>query len=312
MIVSALRNTNSISTILVTSVLFFGNFLLNIGEVFNESDVPVSKMVLSWGSVLCIVLLLNGYTQKFKFVGLGDGIAGAVFLSFMFGLKDPHLFYRELMGLCLILIVNIRLISLHNTPKNLLREFEIGLLLGLVMIISPGFLVVGIMFLIGLTLVVSFTWRDFLAPVLGVFWVFLIKYYYHFVFEEGPINEFFQLSISLPVFDFNWNIEMIEWMVLSLFVCMIFLRIFKVIEKRSVRVRVNYRIWIWTSVCLLLSLLFFQRAFSLLYVLQWLALLPCAIFSIEYFKLESSLKGRWKLELVFFCLMVVQLGIRFV
>ena len=209
----------------------FGNFLLNIGEVFNESDVPVSKMVLSWGSVLCIVLLLNGYTQKFKFVGLGDGIAGAVFLSFMFGLKDPHLFYRELMGLCLILIVNIRLISLHNTPKNLLREFEIGLLLGLVMIISPGFLVVGIMFLIGLTLVVSFTWRDFLAPVLGVFWVFLIKYCYHFVFEEGPINEFFQLSISLPVFDFNWNIEMIEWMVLSLFVCMIFLRIFKVIEK---------------------------------------------------------------------------------
>ena len=118
------------------------------------NDFLFLKVSISQLLILSIALLINFTLQKNKFVGVGDSIGGVVFLIFCLGITELHLYYKELMSLLIIVFSNFRLIGIHNAVKNYLREFEVGILFGVALVLSPSFLLMPLMFLIGLALVV--------------------------------------------------------------------------------------------------------------------------------------------------------------
>ena len=205
--------------------------------------------------------------------------------------------------------MNARLISLHNKSKNFLQEFEIGCLLGLVIIICPSLIVFGIMFLIGLALVISFTWRDFVIPLMGVFLVFLLKVAYLFWIDSLILQNIIQIDMSYPEFSLELSLSKILIIFVSFLEFGILMKLFRVIENKSIKERINYWIWIWTSFLLFISLLFFQQNFSKMMLIQFIGL-PCSVFSIEYFKFKKNKKGVWKIELVFLCFLITQVALR--
>ena len=313
MFISASRNNNSISTFIVF-IIFLG---ANIGLIFweagkglsNEESLPIAEIIISSSTILLITFFLTFYLQKLKFTGIGDGIVGVVFLTFMLGFKDSYLYFKELFALFIILVVNARLISLHNKSKNFLQEFEIGCLLGLVIIICPSLIVFGIMFLIGLALVISFTWRDFVIPLMGVFLVFLLKVAYLFWIDSLILENIIQIDISYPEFTLELSLSKILIIFVSILEFGILIKLFRVIENKSIKERINYWIWIWTGFLLFISLLFFQKDFSKLMLIQFIGL-PCSVFSIEYFKFKKNKKSVWKIELVFLCFLITQVALR--
>lgn len=311
MIISNSRSTSQISTIFLV-LLFWG---LNVGfSIWEGSDAltdfesfPFFEIVISQLTILGIAVFLNFSFQKNKFVGVGDGLVGVVFLIFMLGLNDMFLYYRELLSLLLISIANLRLIALHNISKNYLREFEIGLFLGLAVVVAPSMFVISIMFLIGLTLVVSFTWRDFVSPLLGYLWVFFIKYIYLFWINDFSVDSSF--FFSYPKFDAQFNIQQILITLVSMYEFAVLVKLFGVIEKRNIKERIHYWLWIWTAVFMFISLLFFQETFNKFLLIVLLGL-PCSIFSIEYFPKKEKPKGQWKQEAILFGLIFIQLALR--
>lgn len=310
MLISSLRSTNLISTFFVTFLLWVLNFSLTVNEslVFYGPDFydNLYKVFIAMFSVLGVVIVLNMTMLGHKFVGVGDGLVGAVFMGFMLGLTNVSEYYKELFSLFVLTVANARLISLHNKPKNLLKEFELGILVALAIVISPSYILLLPMLLIGVTLVVPLTWRDVLAPLLGVFWVVLVYAGYIFWTNNWNVNN---VAFAYPKFNAQFDLTQVLITVVSLFEFLVLVTLFGVIEKRGIKERVYYWIWIWTAVFLFVSLLFFQKDFSKVLLIQLLGL-PCAVFSIEFFKPEKRGGFSWKKELVFYAFLVLEITFR--
>ena len=107
----------------------------------------------------------------------------------------------------------------------------------------------------------------------------------------------------------GFNLSKILIIFVSILEFGILIKLFRVIENKSRKERINYWIWIWTSFLLFISLLFFQQNFSKMMLIQFIGL-PCSVFSIEYFKFKKNKKGVWKIELVFLCFLITQVALR--
>lgn len=315
MIISKARSTNTISSVFL--VMFF--WWLNFGVVLWEAsagfllwnDFPFLKVAISQLSILSTALLINYTLQKNKFVGIGDSIGGVVFLIFCLGIPKLHLYYTELMSLLIIIFSNLRLIGIHNTIKNYLREFEVGILFGVALVLSPSFLLIPLMLLIGIALVVSFTWRDFIVPLFGFLFVFLTKLVVFYFINESDYKIFLPLYFSYPQFDVQFKISQILIIIIIFFELFVLIRLFSVIEKKSIKERVYYWLWIWTTIFMSFSLIFFQETFNK-FVLILILAAPCSIFSIEYFPKKRKFKGWWRKELILYFLIFTLLSIRII
>ena len=71
--------------------------------------------------------------------------------------------------------------SLHNTKNNYFTVFEIGVIIGLIVSITPQFSGIIFLSIIGLTLVKKYSWRDFIIPLLGISFVVFCKGIYCFM-----------------------------------------------------------------------------------------------------------------------------------
>ena len=313
MLIAQTKSTNSISSILL--ILFF--WLINVGLSFYEgfenfsnwSDIPLVKLFLVQLSILATAILLNKMLQQHKLVGVGDALSGVLFLVFILGVSDVHKYYREFISLCLITLGNQKLIGLYNVKKNYLKEFEIGVLFGLSVVISPSlFLILGMTF-IGLTLVVPFSWRDFCVVLLGCLWIFFLKYTLLFILDAWKFDFTNSVYFSIPKFNGHIRFHHIALFILFLFETVLFLGVFSVLAKRSIKERVFYWLWIWTFIFLLLSLLFFQESS---YRLELVALLglPCSIFSVEYFLNKGKITRYWRKEIIVYLFIILQVFLR--
>ena len=315
MLILKTRSTNPISTIFLIVLFWLINLGLSFREAFmsfsNWTDFPFAKLLLAQISILATSVLINRTLQKNKLVGVGDGLSGFLFIIFIMGLNDVHQYYRELISLFLITLGNYRLIGLYNVKKNYLKEFEIGILFGLSIVIAPSlFMILGVIY-IGITLVVPFTWKDFIVPLLGCLWILFAKFSCLFLFLDIlDFNMFSDYSFSIP--ELNGSIDFtggISFFLLTLFELIIFFKIFSVLEKRSIKERVFYWLWVWTLIFLFFSLLFFREPFNKFLLITLLGL-PCSVFSIEYFAKKGKRRVYWKKEILIYLLLLLQLTLR--
>ncbi len=313
MLIAQTKSTNPISSIFLISFFWLLNLGLSFREVLlsslNWSDIPLSKLFLANISILGTSILLNRILQQNKLVGVGDVFSGIVFLIFMLGIKDVYKYYGELTGLFLITIGNNRLISLYNVSKNYIREFEVGILFGLSMAISPSlFLMLSVVF-VGIKLVIPFTWRDFIASLLGCLCVFFVKYSFLFILDIWTFSLLSNLSYSVPKLDFVIDLTHAFIVLLLLSASVLFYKFIVILEKRSIKDRIFYWLWIWTFFFLFGSLVLLNEHFEKSFLIISLGL-PCSIFVTEFFPKKIKLKGYWKKEIFIYLFILTQLALR--
>ncbi|MBI33849.1 MAG: hypothetical protein CMP67_00615 [Flavobacteriales bacterium] len=313
MLVSQIRSTNPLSSILFIFLFWILNTVFELRELFlqfpNWNHFPLFEFFCAQLSILGISILLNKVLQKNKLVGVGDAFSGVLFQVFVLGLHSLHLYYKELIALFLISMAISRLINLYNAHKNYIKEFEIGILFGLSAAIAPGLLPVSIMMFVGTALVVPFSWRDFVVSLFGFIWVFFAKFSLFYIFEFSGNEVLPNLLFSISNVDFDFNISSLSILFICIVQLIIFMRIFLILEKRNIKERVFYRLWIWTLVFLFLSLMFSSINLNKAILIVYLGL-PCAIFGSEFFPSKRKLKGYWKKEILLYTMVAIQIVIR--
>ena len=313
MLIDQTRSTNPITSIFLISIFWLVNLVLSFREVFidysHESYFLFYKLLLAHLSILGTSILINKIIQKNKIVGVGDVFSGVLFLIFMIGFQNIHQYHRELMSLFLITLANNSLICLYNIKKNYLKEFEVGILYGLSILITPSLLLMPAVVLIGISLVLPFTWRDLLIPFLGCLWVLFFINSLFFILNLDSFNPLFELYFSIPKINLVPDLKNILIFLILVFELVLFFRIFSNLEKRSIKDRAFYWLWIWTLFFLILSYVFFNECFEN-YFLIILLCLPCSLFGTEFFPKKRKLMGYWKKECLIYLLILVQLSLR--
>ena len=308
MIIKIANGTNSIVGYLVVFILWFLSAVVGIYEIsqgFLLLDlIPLLKIVIGEIFILIIGFTLLYLLARHKFIGMSNTLPAILYMVFCLGISVSEDFMEHQISIFMLLLVSERLVSLHNSTRNYLKVFGIGLLLGGLIVISPSLIGLLFIYLIGLALVTTFGWRDFIIPLFGIGSIFLFFFViiYLLDLEIGGFN----FNFSYPKFSLGFNVHKILVMGVLIFEFLFLVKLFAVIEKKNIKSRIHYWIWIWASIFLFISFLFFQQEFENEKLILFLAL-PMSIFSIEFF---ISIKRVFLRELAFVILLVLSICLR--
>lgn len=300
--------------ITVVFLVFLGvKDLWDLGSV-NSGILPSKTgwiwldLVLFEGVVASLGVLINRFLVRQKIIPLHQ--YAPFFLVCIFLLALPfhpdHLNY--LLPIFFITLMNQRMVEVYNKPHPYTRILELGILLGLAIIVNPGFSVFIVITYIGLTMVKAFTWRDFIIPILGICLVFA-WYIVGFVLikNELPSAQAFLPHLSLPGFNSKLDLFQLGVSLVTVVEFIIIYRLFQDLEGFNIKERVHYWLWIWSSIFLLVTLLFFSEKVGK-EVLVALLGLPSAIFSFVYFDGQQKV---WKKDGLLLLLIFSVLVVRF-
>jgi len=308
MIIKIANGTNSIVGYLVVFILWFLSGVVGIYEIsqgFLLLDlIPLLKIVIGEIFILITGFALLYLLARHKFIGMSNTLPAILYMVFCLGISVSEGFMEHQISIFMLLLVSERLVSLHNSTRNYLKVFGIGLLLGGLIVISPSLIGLLFIYLIGLALVTTFGWRDFIIPLFGIGSIFLFFFViiYLLDLEIGGFN----FNFSYPKFSLGFNVHKILVMGILIFEFLFLVKLFAVIEKKNIKSRIHYWIWIWASIFLFISFLFFQQEFENEKLILFLAL-PMSIFSIEFF---ISIKRVFVRELAFVILLVLSICLR--
>jgi hypothetical protein len=308
MIIKIANGTNSIVGYLVIFILWFISGVVGIYEIsqgfFLWDLVPLLKVVVGEIFILITGLALLYFLARHKFIGMSNTLPAIIYMVFCLGISVSEGFMEHQISIFMLLLVSERLVSLHNSNHNYLKVFGIGLLLGGLIVISPSLIGLLFIYLIGLALVTTFGWRDFIIPLFGIGSVVL--FFFTIVYLLGLEVVGYNFNFSYPKFIVGFTVHKILLTSISIFEFLFLIKLFAVIEKKNIKSRIHYWIWIWATIFLFISFLFFQEEFEKDKLILFLAL-PMAIFSIEFF---ISIKRVFLRELAFVILSVLLMCLR--
>ena len=308
MIIKIANGTNSIVGYLVIFILWFISGVVGIYEIsqgfFLWDLVPLLKVVIGEIFILITGLALLYFLARHKFIGMSNTLPAIIYMVFCLGISVSEGFMEHQISIFMLLLVSERLVSLHNSNHNYLKVFGIGLLLGGLIVISPSLIGLLFIYLIGLALVTTFGWRDFIIPLFGIGSVVL--FFFTIVYLLGLEVVGYNFNFSCPKFIVGFTVHKILLTSISIFEFLFLIKLFAVIEKKNIKSRIHYWIWIWATIFLFISFLFFQEEFEKDKLILFLAL-PMAIFSIEFF---ISIKRVFLRELAFVILSVLLMCLR--
>lgn len=308
MIIKIANGTNSIVGYLLIFILWFLSGVSAIYEIsygFIQWDIiPLLKVVIGEIFILITGLALLYFLARHKFIGMSNTLPAIIYMVFCMGISVSEGFMEYHISFFMLLLVSERLVSLHNSNHNYLKVFGIGLLLGGLIVISPSLIGLLFIYLIGLALVTTFGWRDFIIPLFGIGSVVLFYFTIAYLLDREVVS--YQLNFSYPKFSLGFTFHEIILTGISIFEFLFLVKLFAVIEKKNIKSRIHYWIWIWATIFLFISFLFFQEEFEKEKLILFLAM-PMAIFSTEFF---ISIKRVFLRELSFFILAILLIFLR--
>lgn len=305
MIIKLIRNNNFITSWLIVAFLWLLNALYAFFEVHTFDVEFLWRLIFTHVCWLGTIVLLRTYNAKHKFIGLGDYLPSFIFLLFVSAMPQPYLYWRLWLAVFLLVLTVARVMALYNSSKDYIKIFEIGVLLGVSMIAEPSLVLLSLFYIPGLALVVSFSWRDFLIPLVGIVIVFVVVLAGSFLLDYAWTFNLLLPQFSLPKLNASFTFAQLCITSLTLFQFLFLFKLFGAIETKNIKDRLHYWLWVWMAVLIFVSLLFFQTYFNKLLLIVSLGL-PSSVFATQWF--VPNAKGRLfikEVAIVIFIIVVV-------
>lgn len=294
MLLKSINGTN----IILSWLLILTFWLVGVGFAFIEI-VDVSGVWIDLVgyhiAVLLISIFFSFYTKRQKATSNTNFVPSFLVVLFLNVVPSDLVTWELGWSILVLSIVVQRLIGLYNSAHDYITVFEIGLLSGLAIVLYPPFLLLGLFYIIGLTLSTSFSWRDFFIPILGMATVLLFSYSFQYLFGlKCSVLSYFDV-FSFPDFVKQFDLRQLLLLLLSFCQVVILMKLFGKVEKQNIKIRVHYWLWIWMAVFMMISIVLFQKPFEKVILIALLGV-PTSIFAIEYFLIEQR-KPYWKKNL---------------
>ena len=311
MLNSLFRGSNKFVGYAVILTVFASGIILSFFETIESYDSlsSIRWVDITFAGVLILSsgLFLNGFLVRNKFIHIHNIAPGFFLILFLTGLPNQVSQLNILTSVFLMILLIRKLTSLHNTKNNYFTVFEIGIVIGLIVSITPQFSGIIFLSIIGLTLVKTYSWRDFLIPLLGISFVLFCKGIYCFMLDK-PVDWIMPLDLNFykPKLTVTMSFSQLILSVIGAIEFLFIYNLFTIVESKNIRERVHYWLWIWLSIFLLLSMLFMQSTVNKIELVLLMGL-PISVFSDEF--LDGKTKP-WKIDLTMVVLILSVLSLR--
>lgn len=230
----------------------------------------VVEVILLYLLIGFVSFYFNQVLRSTKLVGNNDFSVMFLSVVVMSGLGYSLVSFQFVFGFFLLLVLINKIQQGFNQTENIISEFEMGVLVGMLTIINPLFVVVLPFTIVALVNVKVNTWRGYFAVALGFSFMMLLKWSY-FIFTDhiNPLTNILKLSF----FPKSLAVHGLKMQVSSVLLVVIFLASMNYFMRNSaqlnIKIRVYYKVWMWLSLFLLSGLLLIENSMT------WPQLLLC-------------------------------------
>lgn len=223
----------------------------------------------------------NHILRSTKLVGNND--YSVMFLSavLLSGLGYSSVSFQFVIGFFLLLALISKIQQGFNQTENIVAEFEMGVIVGLLMLINPLLIVALPFTIVALVNVKVNKWRGFTALVLGSLFVIALKWCWLFFMDYES------LLGSLVLLDFRPKHFLIDGLktqlacgVLGLVFLATINYFIRVSAQLNIKFRVFYKVWLWLSLFLLSGMLLFANELTWLQLLLYINLPLMVLFKV--------------------------------
>lgn len=310
MLNSVFRGGNKLVGYILMFLVFSSGIILSVFE----TDLPYDSLTsLRWLDITVVGILilasgffLNGFLIRNKFIHINNITPGFFLILFLTGLPNQASQFNIVSSVFLMILLIRKFTSLHNTKNNYFTVFEIGIILGVIASITPQFSGIIFLSIVGLTLVKTYSWRDFIIPLLGISFVLFLKGFYALMLDQ-PLDWFLlDINFYKPKLIAKMNLSQLILSGITAIEFFFIYNLFNVVESKNIRERVHYWLWIWLSLFLLFSMLFMQSPVNKIELVLLIGL-PVSVFSKEFF--DRTIKS-WQKDLIIISLIISVLSLR--
>ncbi|MFT6715397.1 MAG: hypothetical protein ACJA0Q_000024 [Saprospiraceae bacterium] len=250
----------------------------------------------------------NQVLRSTKLVGNND--FSALFLSVMAmsGLEYSSVSFQFVLAFFLLLMLINKIQQGFNQTENIISEFEMGVISGLLTMINPLFIVALPFTYVALVNVKVNTWRGCIAVLLGFFFMLFAKWCY-FIFTD-------QADSFMELIKFNFVpkgllVKGILAQVSSGLLLLVFVlsanHFVKVSGQLNIKIRVYYKVWLWLSLFLLSGFLLIENSMTVPQILLCINLPLLVLYQLAIRAFSKKIAK----ELAILILMLVVLLLKF-
>lgn len=258
-------------------------------------------LVLLLAQALVIKNLADNYFPKFR----NTLIPSVLYLFLSFSMNDWFFLLPVAFANFIFIFLLRKLLSLYRKDKIITDVFDLGLLVGLMGLFFLPSLLFFILIWISLVIFRPFNWREWLVPVLGLGFPWLMVGTWFFI-TDG-LGDFLQQTLPATLASFETPkspVYFYYWIALGLFLLPASLEFLREMTAGTVRINKALSILLWAVVLTLASLFIFHRDLNILYFLVF----PLSIILGNFF---LSLRRFWVAEIMLALLLVFQIYAHF-
>jgi hypothetical protein len=252
-------------------------------------------------------ILLNELLIRHKLIRVNNYLPQFIAIVFMINAPWSGNHLKILLSSILSCIAIYRTIGLYNKSKHYLICFEIGLIYSFATCLTHSFWTSIILGIISIGWVKTTTIRDYLAFLVGFFYVIITYFVIGYLIDIDFLRPFLDIfQFNIPKLGSLNSINLASFIFVS--VISLFL-IFKGItgwDKQNVKTRLHYRIWLFYILLLGPSLTFYFPQNPLENTFLFLGF-PIAVLSIETL---NSLKKKYLITILSSVIIISSILIR--
>lgn len=201
--------------------------------------------ILSISIVMLINYVFNQNLIKNKTIGVSNYLPQFIITSFLLYVNVGIETINTLISILLFVICVNKIIDLYNVKTERTKIFEVGLLLGISVLLNPVFWTSILLGFVGITWVKTVRIKDYIALLLG----FLLPVFLKATFIKLKYNSISDFLISHFHFDIHFlsslnYIQLLIVLILILSLLMLIVTNYRRLDQQVVKNRIYFRLWL--------------------------------------------------------------------
>lgn len=269
----------------LSQLLFYLLHLIPLPAAYTETVLSIVLLYLN-------ALLINALVFRYKIFDISCQLPGLIYLLVACSFESWSQLSPVFLSNTILILMLERIIALSRKEFALVAVFDLGVLVAVGSLLFFPFIAHFLTVIIGLLLMRSFVFREWLDGLAGLLTPFLLTAVYYY--WQGSLTLFFDRFFLEPfykgmpsmAFDFSWS----QWLIGALFVGLLLISLFnlqRLFLKSTVQLRKSYTLIIW-SLGLSMGSLYLQTAISFLHFSS--IAVPLALIATHFFMTTEQKK----------------------
>lgn len=250
---------------------------------------PLARNIAALVLIVAQAFLLIHINAKYRLIQAQSFLPGLLYILLTCSLLPLQKMHPAIVANFFLLLAIARIFDTYRKQNALTNFYEAAFLIGIGTLFYSTLLVFWLVVLLGIIIIRSFNWREWIVAILGFLTPLIILFSIYFLLDIEHQTIIQKIKVNLAFQSHTFKLHYLYYSYFALLGLLFIFALYNLFGLKSIKIstRKNFRILIWMAI-ISVALLFFGKNTGL--ELLFMLLVPASFFIANYF---HSIRIRW-------------------